>query len=154
MASYRINCAVERRPNKGKNKMGRRKKTIDQLCTCGDIYEESHLTRFDASFRRNEDEVDIEKTIKDELSAHWKCLLELAQTGFKELGEGYVYINVNCRSFQIGWYLLDRATVWFVADKVGDVLSYDPETEVRFYVEFEDGEMSGVASMEQPQKAA
>src|ERR1044072_6006053 len=105
--------------------MGRRKKTIDQLCTCGDSYE-SNLIRFEASFDRNEDEVDIEETITDALSEHWKCLLDLAQTGFKELGEGYVHIQVNCRSFQIGWYLLDRATASYVAGRVGLYERYDP----------------------------
>lgn len=137
--------------------MSKRKKKTTSVPLELEDENESIFIRVDGEFYA--DEVDVVRAIEEELPSFWTSLLTIARNGFQEQGEGYVYVKTNSNSCQIAWRssVLYRADAYFVP-QVNKFESYDPETEFRLHIEFEDGIFEGTASMEpapeQSQKAA
>jgi len=129
----------------------RKKKTTGGSLELNDDDDQSSFNKFDAKFYA--ETVNIGAFVEEELRAHWTCMLTMARNGFQEHGQGYVHIKTNRMARQFLFWGLDGAKAYFVPQVIVDQ-SYDPETEVRIHIEFEDGILEGMVFLESgPERA-
>lgn len=125
-----------------------------------DVNDDASFARYDAEFHPTED-FDVYEAVEEQLKWCWNSIASVAREGFNKVGRGYVYIGPNFCSAELAArrdfhgleveYMAeyDPRSLFLFRD-VSRLPEYNAETEVVFFIDFNDGYMDGVASLGKP----